>query len=235
MSSSFHQRNRPTVLFQSVSILSWVIYTTLSAPTHTSEYHVSNNMGFNYQCADNTTTCHIYCDVPIYIEAALPSLHCGNAILCHFHCDAPGCGYLSQIYGDNATNLTITQNDNGNQCLRDAMIHTPDNGNAYFSTHSIRGFERMTVQAGSNAQDIIIDCSSPNQQDRDCNEMNINATTAQFLRINIGEKMEFESANVQCPINPKSRGLPHPPCVIDAKDAKKMTDILVIAPSGIPN
>ena len=60
------------------------------------------------------------------------------------------------------------------------------------------------------------------------------ASTANYLKVTVGNGLEFVSATIECPVNSLYDGPDIAPCIIDATDGV-MGDISIIAPDGIPN
>eukprot|EP01083_Nonionella_stella_P263804 895702_1 len=178
----------------------------------------------------------MYCDLAYNTQPQGLVYDCGEAIQCNFHCDEKQCGQNSVIRGSNAYNLNITQQSEGENCLKDSVIYAPDHGSAYFETHSKEGFKDMTVWSGYNTQNVIIQCGSSHTEDkRDayCQNMNVYASTSQFVRIDITHNHVFEAAVVECPTNSTYNGPMIARCIIDASDGI-MSDITIFAENGIP-
>eukprot|EP01083_Nonionella_stella_P079960 219504_1 len=130
------------------SVVAVNIYVFLSSKVQSSTYLVSTDPSASYSCPSisNEQDCHIYCDKREHWNTN--TYNCNNAFNCHFHCDEKECAWQSILNATDASNLYVTEDSSGELYFSEATITTPNDGNAYFDTHSKKGFNSLTVHAG---------------------------------------------------------------------------------------
>eukprot|EP01083_Nonionella_stella_P143508 446218_1 len=220
------------MLYTKLTSVALAVYAYLSSPIHGGTYYLTQ-ITSPFTCPPSEP-CNIHCNVPEHNQ--IYEYNCGNSTNCLFHCEEKKCANGAAIYGANSTNLNVTLDAKAQQCFKNAHVVTPSHGNAYFHNGNVasKGYRGMKVYAGINAQNIIINCDGTSAID-ECKEMEVHASTAQFLQINIGDQTNntYESGIIECPTNSHYKGPHLAPCIIDATHGE-MRSITITAPQGIP-
>eukprot|EP01084_Bolivina_argentea_P105928 189719_1 len=221
------------MLYQKICVVAVNVYVFLSSKVQSSTYLVSTAPSASYSCPSNETDCHIYCDESEHSDSN--TYNCNNAVNCHFHCDQKQCASQSIVNASDASNLYVTEASSGESCFSGATITTPNDGNAYFDTHAKKGFNSLTVHAGTNAHQIIVNTTFAREGGigSDMSNLEVYAANADYFEFVMGDGLEMKDSSFYCPVDSSYVGPQPAPCIIDAADAKKM-DVDIIAPYGFP-
>eukprot|EP01083_Nonionella_stella_P306719 1075284_1 len=108
--------------------------------------------------------------------------------------------------------------------LQHGNIYLPNAGSADFSQNGIKGLNDLIITAGTNTQDIRINCTNTlaHALGDDCDGMKVYASTAQYLEIAIGfgsemggdEKKQIPG-EIECPQGSSYAGPEVAACIID--------------------
>jgi len=170
----------------------------------------------NISCADNCA----------------PIINCGTVQDCYFRCGKSKAFQGGFLNAQNASNLIVSSS--ADECMKQATINLPNNGNASFTMTAQKSFKEITVNAGPNTQNIFIDCSFGNGDE--CKTMQMNAESAQYLEIRVdgvGSELN-EFAVVNCPRHSSYQGPEIAPCIIDASNGGRLIDVTVHTLFGMP-
>eukprot|EP01083_Nonionella_stella_P238771 836503_1 len=216
------------MLYKKITSIALSAYAFLSSPNCGGTYYLSSNLTNPFYCSPQEE-CKIICDVEDYKTPH--EYHCANATECIFECETKRCYEDATLYGENALNLncnTLPTNRDSDSCFHSAVVYAPDNGSANFTNGALANqiYTRMTIISGNHTQEIILDCSE------DCQKIDVDARTAQFLGIDITEG-KFSDSTVQCPVNSQYTGPELSPCIIDVANSD-MKQVEIYAPDGIP-
>ena len=139
-------------------------------------------------------------------------------------------------------NLYVIAENNADECLKKANILLPKYGNAFFYTQDspTKAFKELQINEGTNTGAIEITINSEVTDGRDAMKgMQIQASSAQSLRITTVGSAEIEGSNIYCPdhspsSNPKWQF--DAPCVIDLGTSGYFGSALTIfyVPDGFP-
>jgi len=116
--------------------------------------------------------------------------------------------------------------------LYDAVVYVPNTGDATLSMSAGESFSGLTVNAGSDTQAIRIDCTFGTGDE--CHGLQVDATTAQFLQIDVGLDSELNGgAVIDCPVDSAYTNA-QAPCVIDLSGGGSVNNATIHAADGIP-
>eukprot|EP01084_Bolivina_argentea_P232374 391665_1 len=209
-------------------------YASLTNRVFAEDCYSNNNC---YTCTGgSSTTCNIFCDSGENKNNP-PDFDCGNAGECYFHCNEKKCSSSGTLDATSSNNLYVIVGTNGEECMKAVTVNTPQYGNANFNMgQSKKGFKNMIVNAGTNAQNIIINIPGTTANGDDVKQMEVRASTAQFVKITFGNGLEWEDGLLECPVNSLYDGPEVAPCIIDASNGADgiLLDTEIIAPDGIP-
>eukprot|EP01084_Bolivina_argentea_P155276 270598_1 len=185
---------------------------------------------------NNTHKCILYCDETEGKTSFDYSFHCGNTYECEFNCVGTKCFENGILNASNSNHLNVLSS--ASECLKNATIYLPNNGNATFSMTEEKSFKEMVVNAGINTQNIIINCSYGTIDE--CKQLTVNAETAQYLEINIGFNSELDgtpknNAIINCPINSNYNGPQITSCIINLLNGASLKNVEINTINGIPN
>eukprot|EP01083_Nonionella_stella_P036196 98787_1 len=223
---------KAVMLYAKICMVAVNVYVFLSSKVRGSSYFVSTDPSASYSCPSNEQDCHIYCDQPEHWNSN--TYNCNDATNCHFHCDQKWCASNSILNASSATNLFVTEDSSGESCFSSATITTPNAGNAYFDTHSKQGFDSLTVNAGANSQQIIINTTfAQGGIESGMSNVKVYAANADYFQLVVGDGLEVKNSTFQCPVNSSYSGPQPAPCIINAEEANKM-EADILAPYGFP-
>eukprot|EP01083_Nonionella_stella_P297554 1010349_1 len=214
------------ILFKNL-LLAPVILNVVNLPrsVHGETYTIKSSDGTGrYICPGSSSDqCDIYCDVK---TATNPNhFSCGNVDECHLYCQNTKCFASATLNATAANNLYV--HVTGKQCMLESTVFTPANGNATF-TIANWGSSYMNINAGDNAQNVIIDCESY------CQFMNIDAKKAHSLEVTIGKYNTLFDSKVQCPIDSDYNGPNEAPCIVDPSNGGIINNLTLITKQGLP-
>eukprot|EP01084_Bolivina_argentea_P017919 33407_1 len=220
------------MLYKKLAYISLATFALLTSPIIGETYLTSSNSGADYTCTETGqgSTCTIHCN---QVDQRGYNFNCGTAEDCYFYCDEQKCAKEAVINASNSNNLYVIAS--GRECMKKSTVNAPNYGNAYLSMpSSLKGFKEMNVKSGTHTKNIIIDCDSTQTDKDECKLMNVYASTAEYLEINIANGIEFEEAIIECPVNSNYNGPSIAPCIINASNNGKIGKLTINAPNGIP-
>eukprot|EP01084_Bolivina_argentea_P285952 490460_1 len=215
--------------------------------TYTIDVNARNERIFS--CADEgagaSDICLFHCNSPTDTKNDDPiTFDCNTVSECRIICDDSKCLDSSTITASNAAylNATAKEGANADQCFKSANIALPDSGNADFTLNQARGFKNMALTAGTNTQDITIDCTygiGDNPGD-ECMGLKVYASTARYLHISSGlnsgitgeeKKDSITWGIIECPQGSSYAGVA---CVIDLSGGGFFQYYEITTLNGIP-
>eukprot|EP01083_Nonionella_stella_P241789 844019_1 len=219
-----------------LSVLTFFSTSTVHTQTVAHDYHAYLSKSTT-SCSSATPgdTCTIHCDESPQYQQAGYAFDCGAAAYCTFQCEQSYCANNAHI---NATNVAhnLTVQSSGADCMRSSTIYLPKQGNARISNGKSDAFGATIINAGTNTQHVLMDCSL-----NDCIKTVINAQTAQSLRVTVGKGAAFTGqtgflqrvypAIINCPQHSHSKTTA---CVIDLSDGGSMAYTTINTLYGIP-
>eukprot|EP01083_Nonionella_stella_P020296 56259_1 len=157
-------------------------------------------------------------------------IHCGDAGHCSIHCSIKRCMRESIVNATLSNSLYF--NATALECLKDAFIYFPTNGNVTFivDTLGVNGahaIAKLVELHGESSDTIDILCKDPLKSEAskdDCTGMKIYAQGAHFLSVTVSGAEFQSSAEINCPLNSGFE----PSCVVNGTNAHQMTDNVVI-------
>eukprot|EP01083_Nonionella_stella_P297553 1010347_1 len=214
------------ILFKNL-LLAPVILNVVNLPrsVHGETYTIKSSDGTGrYICPGSSSDqCDIYCDVQ---KRTNPNhFSCGNVDECHLYCQNTKCFASATLNATAANNLYV--HVTGKQCMLESTVFTPANGNATF-TIANWGSSYMNINAGANAQNLIIDCESS------CKWMNIDAKTTNYLEVTIAKDKSFVDSNIQCPVDSNYNGPNEASCIVDPSNEGSINNLTLITKQGYP-
>eukprot|EP01083_Nonionella_stella_P101489 287735_1 len=209
--------------------------TLLASQTVAEEYFISTDTTKNaIKCIDGADSiCNIYCDEKKQDNIVID---CGNSKECNFYCEEQKCAENANIIATNSSNLNVILTDTAQECMKNAKILAPNYGNATFDMgNSKKGFKNMKVYGGRNTQNIMINAESDKVYGDDLKDMEIYASTSNYVQISLGDGIEWENGILECPIPPihNYNYYQQPPCTIYGSNAI-LKNTHIIAYGGIP-
>eukprot|EP01084_Bolivina_argentea_P077790 141136_1 len=227
------------MLYKKICLVSLTGYGLFTTHTFAGNYYFTATSGHT-SCANATSndTCNFDCNVAQWMQ----NFDCGQARQCNIYCSEQKCFESSTISASNvATNLNVYASGVENECYKSANFNLPNYGNATFSITGPGNnpFKSITINSGTNTNQIIIDCDGEDNKD-DCKQITINAQTAQYLEINIGDAMlngdskTDDPAIINCPQNSNYNGPNSAPCYIKAESGSSIDFVTINTLYGIP-
>eukprot|EP01083_Nonionella_stella_P261123 889472_1 len=157
-------------------------------------------------------------------------IHCGDAGHCSIHCSIKRCMRESIVNATLSNSLYF--NATALECLKDAFIYFPTNGNVTFIVDTLglygaHAIAKLAELHGESSRNIDILCKDPLHSEAskdDCTGMKIYAQGADFLSVTVSGA-EFQSdAQIYCPFHSDLE----PSCVVNGTNAHQMTDNVLI-------
>eukprot|EP01083_Nonionella_stella_P215174 774663_1 len=186
-----------------------------------SKVHRLSASNSQYSCqtagAGATDICVFHCNTEL---PEFKVFNCDNAGQCIVICDTEPCMIDGTINANNAGYLNATSLSGGRRCFRRTTINLPDSGDATLIMGEEKTFTYTKIYAGSNTQNVFIDCTFGNGAGSECRGMEVYASTAQYLEIVVGALSELDAGAdarciINCPQNSAYNGLEIAPCIVD--------------------
>eukprot|EP01083_Nonionella_stella_P024050 66535_1 len=218
------------MLYRNILLIPYIVLNSLHTCTDGTTYNLTNGRS---ECPGTSTdTCHIFCDQS-ELDSQTRTFSCANAGQCYFHCEEKKCISSGYVNGSNAHHLYV--DISAQECMKYGTVYTPSNGNATFTMSANKGFKGMSIESGSNTQNIIINCVADTDGKDDCKEMSINAPNANYLEITVANALEFEKSKVVCPVDSTYNGPSDAPCVLRVFRSGIVKDVTVYTSQGTPH
>eukprot|EP01084_Bolivina_argentea_P077789 141131_1 len=229
------------MLYKQICLISFTGYGLLTTHTFAGNYYLSADSG-DTSCVNATSndTCNFDCNVFQWKQ----NFDCGQSGQCNIYCSNENCFETSTISASNVVNnLNVYASAIGDEkeCYKSANFTLPNYGNANFSITGTANnpFKLITINSGTNTNQIIIDCDGEDNKD-DCKQITINAQNAQYLEINIGDAMlngdskSDDPVIINCPQNSNYNGPNAAPCYIKADSGSSIDLVIINTLYGIP-
>eukprot|EP01083_Nonionella_stella_P157820 512778_1 len=215
---------------QEICYVILAIYTTINKLTFGATYYSRTTDVLGCADAGANDRCVFLCDQQDWKRDFV----CGNAGICDIKCDQNQCLMHSIITATNSLQLNVLS-QGALRCFHQAIFHLPNSGSANFSAtvHSVDPFTQMIINAGTNTQNIWIDCTHSGI----CDNMTVNAQTAEFLLIDIDGSVLRGPVDIHCPLNVASSNYKpyEAPCYINAWNQATLSDVTINTLLGMPH